>query len=537
MTWPWLASPTRTLIAPIGGDVSTSVSKFGAIVDSGVIPFVSDRVTSVAFPVGAPTTPGVDAAAALSTLYLWVGSALIGPVATHGLMAVLGMALTATVTYLFVRRVTGSLGAGLVAGVAYGFAPHLVLMTWAATTYSHMWLLILPVWAFWNLGVEPSQRAAVLAGASLVPAIFWTPYFALHASAMGVACMVVLAALATRLGVSRRMLALVTVPWAAAFVVYIAIGLGSSFSDAPDRPLSDFYEQAAHPLMFVWPGFASIWGDGVRDALIDLVPRARNANVYLGLSVIALGAIGVWATVRPWVARRLTGRPSPQGLAALMALAVVAVSFVCSLPPRIVDGNVPMPGSLIFEVAPGLRAGQRFVMPMMAGTAVLAGLGASAILSRVPPRRVLLVALGLALIVGVDTYVRPPGRTAELPPRSPALEVLAHAPDAPVVHILPQGFLAGPVQRACLTQEIHHKTLVNPCGFPNPEPLQALGERPMCDALRDLRLRGVRYVLTEPVPPPGNVLVCFRPRSPIGSWRSLARDAHMWIFEMPPARG
>jgi hypothetical protein len=535
LTWPWVAKPTTTLIAPLGGDVSTSVSKFSALLDSGVIPFFSDRLTSVAFPIGIPTTPGVDAAAAFSTLYLWIGSAVMGPVAAHGLMGVLGIFLTATVTYLFVKRVTGSMGAGLVAGVAYGFAPHLILMSWAATTYSHMWLLLLPIWGFWNLAQEPRRRTALLAGASLVPAIFWTPYFALHASVVGVACFAVIAALGTRLGVTLRMLGLATVPWAAAYVVYLAIGVGSSFSDAPDRPLTDFYEQAAHPLMFLWPGFASIWGDGVHEALVDLVPRAHNANIYVGLSVVALGAVGVWATMRHWVRRRLAGRPSPQAVAAALALAVVVASLLCSLPPRVLNSAVPMPGSLVFEVAPGLRAGQRFVMPLMAGTAVLAGLGASAMLGRVRPRAVLPLALVLALVVGVDLYTRPPLRTSEIPPSSPALEALARAPDGPVVHIQPQGFLGGVPQRACLMQMVHHKTVVNACGFTTPGPLIQVGKSPMCRALRTLRRSGVRYVLTEPLPPPANVRACFE-RSRVGPWRTLAHDDLVWIFEMPPSR-
>ena len=78
---------------------------------------------------------------------------------------------------------------------------------------------------------------------SLVPAMFWTPYFALHGFAVSVACLAVVAALAPRLGVSRRLVGLVLAPWGAAIALYVAIGATSSFSDVPDRPLTDFYEQ------------------------------------------------------------------------------------------------------------------------------------------------------------------------------------------------------------------------------------------------------------------------------------------------------
>jgi hypothetical protein len=538
VTWPWAVKPSTTLMAPIGGDVSTSVAKFEAIVRSGAIPFVSDRITSVGFPDGVSTTPGLDLASAFSALYLWSGSALLGPIAAHGLLAVLGFFLTATVTYLFVRRVTGSIGAGLVAGVAYGFFPHLYLMSWAATTYAHMWLFILPLWGFWNLALTPGRRTALVAGASLVPATFWTPYYTLHAFAVGAACLVVVGALGPRIGFSRKLLGLALAPWAAAVAVYVAIGVVTSFADSPDRPLTDFYEQAAHPLMYVWPGFAStIWGDGVAEALADRVPRSAGANLYVGLSVMALAAFGVFAALRQWVSTRLRARPSPQAVAALLALGTVLICGLCSLPPRVLNGSVPMPSTLIFEVAPGLRAGQRFVMPLMAGMAVLAGLGAHALLRRLPRRALVPATLAIAILVGLDLHTRPPGMAPELPPRSQAIQALARAPDGAAIHILPEGFLGGIPQWACLMQDVHHKTLANTCAFAPPPPtLTRLGSRPICETLRRLRNRGLRYVITEPSPPPPNVGACFRRNAPIGPWRVLARDKTTWVFDLVPRR-
>lgn len=535
ITWPWLVEPTTTTIGPIGGDVSTSISKFGAIVRDGAVPFVSQTVRSVGFPDGVSTTPGLDSASFLSTLYLWGASALMGPVAAHGLFAVLGFSLTATVTYLFIHKVTGSLGAGLVAGVAYGFSPHLYGMSYAATTYTHMWLLLLPIWGFWSLALAPTRRSALLAGGSLVPAMFWTPYYTLHVFVVGTACLAVVALLSSRIGLTRRLMALVIAPWATAVVAYVGIGVLTSFSDAPDRPLTDFYQQAAHPLMFVWPGAGTIWGDGVPEALYRQVPRALNANLYVGLSVLLLGAIGVWTTLSGWVTNRLRQAPSSEGLAALLALAVVVACFICSLPPRVLNGSVPMPSSIIFEAAPGLRAGQRFVMPLMAGTAVLAGLGAAFLLRRVPRRALVPASLALALLVGVDLYTRFPGMIDKVPPRSPALEALATAPDGPVVQINIWGFLGANTQRACLMQEVHGKQLVNPCGFEPREGLRRLTLLDMCDALSRLREDGVRYVLLDPFSAPDNVAACFRGRSPIGSWRLLARDGYIAVIELPPS--
>jgi hypothetical protein len=531
-TWPWALRPSTVVMAPTGGDVSTSISKFNAIVASGAVPFISDRITSVGFPDGLHTTPGVDSAAGLSTLYLWVGSAVIGPVQAHGLLAVLGFFLTATITYLFVRRVTGSVGAGLVAGIAYGFFPHLRLMAAAATTYTHMWLFILALWAFWNLSQAPTRRNAVLAGASLVPSIFWTPYYALHVSVLATACCIVLFLVAPQIELRRRRLALVAVPWVSALVVYVGIGVVTSFSDAPDRPLSDFYEQAAHPLMYVWPGVFTGWGSGIYEALVRHVPRASNANIYVGLSVIALGAIAVFANLGPWLRRRFRGRPSPQAMAALLALAVVVASFACSMPPRVLQHHVPTPSTLIFHVTPGLRAGQRFVMPLMAGAAVLAGLGTAAVLRRLPRTAMLPVAAAIALVVAVDLRTNPPGMPAELTAHPPALEALAQAPKAPAVEVFPWGILGGQPQRACMAQLVHKKLLVNTCSIgPAPPRVANVALQPMCRALRQLHGSGLRYVIVD-LPVPDNVKACFRRRSSLGGWRVLAQDAQYRVLEL-----
>ena len=535
VTWPWAVKPSRIIMAPTGGDVSTSISKFNAVVDSGAIPFVSDRLTSLAFPDGIATTPGVDSAAFLSTLYLWVASATIGPVEAHGLWAVLGFFLTGTVTYLFVRRVTGSTGAGLVAGVAYGFFPHLYLMAYAATTYTHMWLFILPLWGFWNLSQEPSRRNALLAGAAVVPAIFFTPYFALHASVIAFACCVVLLLVAGSIGLRRKLLGYALVPWFSALAVYLAIGVASSFEDAPDRPLSDFYDQAAHPLMFVWPGVDSIWGDGVSSALVDQVPRAFNVNLYIGWSVILLGLVAVVAHLGPWVRQRFRGRLSPQSMAALLGVGTVVACFLCALPPKVLSSTIPMPSTFIFEVTPGLRAGQRFVMPLMAGAAVLAGLGAAVLLRRLSTRAMVPVAGLLALVVAVDLYTTPNGMPAELPASQPALEALAEQPEAPAVAITFQGILSSPPQRACMEQLVHEKPLVNACavGPPSPRMLHA-AVRPMCQALAELRGYGVRYVVVDK-PVPANVSACFRRPGSLGGWRLVADDSTYRVLELSRA--
>lgn len=168
---PWLLHPTSRIAAAVGGDVSSSIIKFDQLGSGHVVPFLPGHLDGVAWPRGLPTTPGIDGASILSSMFLWVGSMLFGSIAAHGLEALLGYALTAGVTFAFTRRATGSFAAGVVAGVSYGFFPHMVAMVHAATTYSHMWLFILPIWAMWELAMRQSARRGLLAGAAVVPAM------------------------------------------------------------------------------------------------------------------------------------------------------------------------------------------------------------------------------------------------------------------------------------------------------------------------------------------------------------------------------
>jgi hypothetical protein len=537
ITWPWLIHPGSTLVGPLGGDVSTSIVKWETLARTGTFPFTNGTTTAIDWPSGLATTPGLDLASVLSALPLWLGSLAFGAVATHGLEAVLGYLLTATVTFLFVRRVTRSTGAGLVAGVAYGFFPQMRLVVFAATTYSHMWLFILPLWGFWNLTQVPTRRSARLAGLTLLPAVFWTPYFALHAGVISVSCMIALAVLAPRVGVRRGLLGQVLLVWLPIAAVYVAIGLATSFHDVPSRAAADAYSQSAHPLMFVWPGFSSIWGTSVDSKLVELVPRASAANLYLGVSVLLLGCIGVVDQVRRRASWRVEGSPllSPVTAATLLALAAVAGCFLCSLPPHVLGGRIPMPDALISAVVPALRAGQRFVMPLMAGVSVLAGLGAYALLRRTPPALRAPLAIGLAAIVVLDLWAHPPGANQVAPTPTPAIHALARAPDAPAVEINARGVYGGLPQRACFMQWTHNKPLFNNCGFGTPPPAQyALASMPMCPFLNTLHARGLRYVIVD-LPSPPNVSECFAPGRPLAASTVLASDGSVRVWQLPGA--
>ncbi|MDQ6884632.1 MAG: hypothetical protein M3077_10425 [Candidatus Dormibacteraeota bacterium] len=509
-TFPFVLDPHQTLTAPLGGDVAGSVSKFQTLVREGGNPFVVTHLVTIGYPDGVTLQPGVDRVAFLNTGFLWGLSLLFGAVSAHGLMTLLGFWLTATIMFLFVRRVTGSIGAGLVAGMAYGFWPHMYLIAAAAPTYTHMWMYILPVWAWLELALDPNRGRALLAGLAPVPAIFWTPYYLLHVVVIVGACFLVVAARAF----ATRQVGLRAIGLAAIALMIPALAVGGSelilalsgHTGVPIRAVEDAFQESAHPLMYLVPGHDSIWGGKPYRFLVRAVPRAQNANLYVGLSALILAIVGTAAAVREIVRRRALALSSPAVLATLLGLAVVIACFVFSLPPRLAHNGPPMPDALVVAVQPAFRAGQRFVMPLMGGLAILAGLGSSLVLRRISsPRLAPVVAVLLALVVGLDLFARPTDGLAGKPegvatiPQSSALAALAKQPPGPTFQVVDRT-AASPIHGVvpCLIQPQHGKVVIETCGL-GPWTLDYLrwSNSRSCDSFVDMRNHGVRYVIVD----------------------------------------
>jgi hypothetical protein len=543
-TWPWVLHPGSRISAPIGGDVSSSIAKFGVLAREHIVPWLPARMHTVGWPLGLKTTPGLDAVSILSSTPLWVGSMLVGPIAAHGVAAVLAYFLTATVTFLFIRRVTGSAMAGTVAGFAYGFFPHLSGMVYADITYAHMWLFILPLWALWELVRAPSRRRGLVAGGAVVLAMFWTPYYAEHAVVIFVSALIALGLLARRLELPRRLLCWALVPVAVAGAVQVFIGRLTGFEDQPARPVSDVYEQSAHPLMYVMPGYASSWtraGARVTDwsyrTLVDLVPRAHQTNLYIGLSVLALAVVAVVRVVVPWWRTRSPDLAGPATAAVIGGAAVIG-AFVFSLPPRVslVGISVPLPELAVHHLVPGLRAGQRFVMPLMGGMSVLAGVGAWSLLRRLSARWAAVVGIALCATVIIDLSTSFPGAWGPSAPATPAIRALAKAPPGPTLEATPYGFIGRDPQRACQLQEFHGHPLFNTCAIQQvPLPLLRIASLPACDAIDELRDRGLRYIIEEPMRP-DVVGDCLRDDPRLRNARTLAVDGsyRVWVVATEP---
>lgn len=502
VTFPFIIHPSNTLTAPLWGDIASSVSRSEAIKGGHANPFSATKLPWISYPDGPKNNVGVTRVSAFSELYLWITTKVTNAITSHSLLAMLGYILTAFVTFLFVRQVTKSAPAAFIAGYIYGFWPHMYLLARADMTYTHMWLYILPIWAFWFLSTRGYTRKRVaLATASIIPAFFWTPYYTFHILIVGGCGLIVAFYFLYRQNGPKTAFsvsAIVSITWLALLGMYRLIGLSSAASDVPIRTIAEIYDQSAHPLMYVLPGMFS-WGAHGNALLLYLVPRATSVNIYIGITVLMLALIGIASLY----ARRNEQNSislNEQMVAALIAGLVVLACFLFSLPPTVRLGSLslPTPNLLVANVVPALRAGQRFVMPLMGGLAVLAGIGAYQLLRRFQPRPQILLAIVMIIILWADLHVTLPRGSISTIRKYPSLSALGAQPLAPTAQFHQGSLLNDPNQLPCLIQPQHNKPLINDCGLGRSRDLGQILKLPLCEEITALRAIGTRYLILDP---------------------------------------
>jgi hypothetical protein len=510
ITYPFILHPRTTLTAPLASDTSSSVVLYGAFVREKTNPFLVPRANTIAAPDGIKNNVGVNRVSFLSTAYLWISSVIFGPIMAHSLETFFGFLLTAAVMFLFIKAVTRSPGAAFVAGLAYGFWPHMLSLGRAAPTYTHMWLFILPLWAFWSLVTKGiNRKRVVLASASILPAVFWTPYFTYHVSLVAAVCLLIAAwYIKDKIGMAKtaKLVGGIAASWLVLYLLYYFLGTSSASSEIPVRTLAEAYQQASHPLMYVLPGAFSAWGQGINHALVQLVPRAAQTNLYVGLSLLALAGTGVVMLMRQKVALGKKGKNEREALrvAMVMAAGVVVICFLFSMPPSmsLAGHSLPLPNQLVAEAVPALRAGQRLVMPLMGGLVVLAAIGVHLLAEKYPGRTKYAVLAIIIAVVGIDLWSPYPESATKLAP-SPAMFQLKELPEGRVAQYQRGSLVGYPAQTMCVAQLYHKQPLINDCGLgrsplaeatPSPQ-LAATISLPLCAQSQRLKRLHVDYVV------------------------------------------
>jgi hypothetical protein len=412
----------------------------------------------------------------LAAPLLWCG---VPPVLVHNILILLPVAASGAAMFALARYLTGSRGAGLVAGVAFAYAPyrfeHLMHMELQWIVWTPLALLAL------HRAIETGRwKHGLAAGASIALQMLSCIYYGVFLALVIVPAAVLLIALERRREWKRTWPRLAAgLALAGAVSAVYAMPYVRQHERVGDRAVADvnaFSASAANYLSV--PADNRLYGNDGR-------PGRPERRLFPGAVVILLAIVG------------LLLRPPPRRAFVYVVLLVVAFDtsrgFGGHLYPLLHD-YVP-----VFR---GLRAMARFAIFVVLALAVLAAFGYAALMHgrAAAVRRIGLAVIVAAMLAEYATRVTVVAYPNAPPPVYRALArlprgVLAELP-APLVDRLP-GF---DPERAYMST-FHWYPTVN--GYSGNYPpsylarLERLRRFPDATSLLQLRRDGVRYVIVH----------------------------------------
>lgn len=300
------------------------------------------------------------------------------PILAGNLLILLSFVLAGLGAYLLVSRLTGSRGAGLVAGAVFAFNPYRIdHMTQLPNVSSH-WLPFV-FYALERFLALPSRRWAAAFALFLALQVLSSFYYA-YAVCLALALYVaLLVAWRGRRLLRRRMVVPALPAVLAAAVVLLAVGLpyfAVSQQYGMVRTLQDAAEFGASlPNYLAVTPSNRLWG--------QLAPMVQSGtgerHLFPGLLALVLAAAGL-AWGRPRLACLLYGAV---GLGAFLLSLGPDVHLTAAGPPLALP--FPTPYRVLYDYLPGfqaLRVPARFAVVVMLALSVLAGLGFAPLLQR-----------------------------------------------------------------------------------------------------------------------------------------------------------
>ena len=333
------------------------------------------------------------------------------PVLAHNVLLLLSYALAFLGAAALARRLTGSRAAGLVAGIAFAYAPRLLDQAYNVQTLAVFWFpwLWLALETFLD---RPGWGAAALAaGLWLALALSSLNVFVYGSvlAAVGMAVAVTVGGRAlgrahvVRLGVAGVLAA-------GLLFLYVTPNRTLARQWGLGRPLAEVAQHAATPRDVV-----GVPREPVLRRLAGLPPEPDHAGLVPGVAATVLALAGIGAMAR---------RPAEAGRALAPYVAMGATAAVLALGPDLATpwGVVPLPYRLLYAAVPGfdaLRTPGRFLPFVDLAVALLAAGGLAAWLPRVRPgvRRWAPLAVG-GLILLESVAVPFPGAVPRLDPRT-----------------------------------------------------------------------------------------------------------------------
>ena len=307
-----------------------------------------------------------------------------------------------------------------------------------------------------------------------------------------------------------------------AFLVSKPLELYLENRESLERPLSEAVRYSARPYLWVTPGVDHpVFGPALKpfyDAHLYDAPF-NEQSMYLGIVPLVLAMVGVIAALRGARLRRAVGFALVVGGAgAVIALGPflpLSGDYYASWPTEGGDAKIPLPGLLIFELAPSFRFFSRAQVFVILGLSLAAAAGALWLMRRMPGWRAGVLVVVLAALVGFEWADRPPARVVEVGPTPAVYRWLAEQPGDFMVAEYPMSGIASP--RSLYYQfwaREHRKRLVNVPGSPESVALfSAVNDISDPGTSQILAGLGVRYAIVHTALPPATYPP-YQPRLP-----------------------
>ena len=422
ITWPWAIKPTSTVYGVIGGDLTGGITRFRELAEERQAPFLPGELPDLNAPYGVDVQWALQLISLPSELLQWLMSMAFGAVAANGVLVLIGFVGCSFSMFLLTRWVTGSAGGAFVAGVAFGFWPY--VFSTASQGLGHGWVLVILVWRMLVVLEKPTARNGVWAGLAVVFAVAWIHYWLLIGGVLfgllGLGILIVASRRGT-LAPTIKALAVACAVLTAWLAVVVWAGFASGFADVPERDPRDAIAQSARPLMWVTPSpFHPVFGRVTHDFLYERFTGPGGSNpqstavytpIYLGLSLLALAAIGAFAGGITRLRQRIRDWDRA-GAGTAFSLLLIPIAMAFTAPPY-VQGfgvSIPMPARVITEFTDIFRATSRFTLLMMLGLCILAAFGVARLLRGRSFRAQAAIVGALAVVVAVDLWNSEPPR-------------------------------------------------------------------------------------------------------------------------------
>ncbi|MBI4897479.1 MAG: hypothetical protein HY827_03830 [Actinobacteria bacterium] len=513
-TWPLIGHLGSTFYgAP--GDATGGIAVMRELTQGSVSPFLEGRLMDFSAPEGLQIPWPLNIATFASTLPTWLLAKVFGAVAALNLYVIIGQIATAQATFLLARKLTGHVGAGVIAGWAYAFAPFMVINSHGHAGFIHGWVFVFLLWRMFELASAPNLRNGLFAGCAAVVCWAWNPYFLLIGGVMTATLVAAELVRAWRASELRRSCA--ALAWGAipifTYIGIVALATAKApVSGVRDQPIEALTIYSARAYEYVVPHAASVFFGNTTEPWLTAHLHGSNfaeATLYLGISLLMLAVVGIWAALR-------TGDRRESRFRCIALIAIAAVAFGASAPPTvdlpIVGWHIQTPSHFIFQIAPTWRVYSRFVFVVMLGVVLLAAHGIALAATRRSRLTATLIVSAIAAIVAVDLWVETGHRWVTPIGEDPIYKVLKQQRPRGIVAEYPIEPFGYGDYSAEFSQDSHGMPILNGFGENTPEEWRALTLVKLSDPATPRRLAtlGVRYVLNTHVPinggvtPPGN---------------------------------